>query len=46
MAVNILTEARAILGKEMESLERTMLALDDGFVQAVRLIQKSPGKLS
>ncbi len=45
MAVNILTEARAILGKEMESLERTMLALDEGFVQAVRLIQKSPGKL-
>jgi arabinose-5-phosphate isomerase len=45
MPKNILEEARAILRKELAALENTTNALDEGFVRAVRLIQRAKGKL-
>ena len=45
MPFDILNEARAILGKEVQALENSMQSLDDGFIRAVRLIQRSKGKV-
>jgi arabinose-5-phosphate isomerase len=45
MPRNIMKEARQILRKELQALENTMHALDESFVRAVRLIQRSKGKV-
>lgn len=45
MTLDILKEARTILRKEIEGLEMSLQALDEGFVAAVRLIARSPGKV-
>lgn len=45
MPIDILKEAREILDKEAQALENSARALDDGFVRAVRLIQRSKGKV-
>jgi arabinose-5-phosphate isomerase len=45
MSKKILDAARAIMDKEIEGLNNTRNALDKGFVQAVKLIFASPGKV-
>ena len=45
MTVDTLKEARKILRKEIEALENTTRGLNDGFVQAVKLMRGSKGKV-
>ena len=45
MKRKVLAEARAILKKEIQALEQSCDALDDGFVAAIELIRRSRGKL-